>query len=135
MFLKYNKGFTLIETLLVLLIYSFFISLNSTFLYKLNILSPQEFLAQDLISSYQLRHVFMLSKNINLIEEDLIEFNYFNDERYLKILSDKIVMGEGTVIFFNNIKEGYFEIIKKEIYLYLKRDIEFYKILIGEINE
>ena len=69
MFLKYNKGFILIETLLVLLIYSFFISLNSSFLYKLNILSPQEFLAQDLISSYQLRHVFMLSKNINLIEE------------------------------------------------------------------
>lgn len=95
MFLKYNKGFTLIETLLVLLIYSFFISLNSTFLYKLKTLSPQEFLAQDLISSYQLRHVFMLSKNINLIEEDLIEFNYFNDERYLKILSDKIVMGRG----------------------------------------
>ena len=130
-----KQGFSLLETLVAILLFTLVLRTSNELLSHLSKISVNHYLIQDLMSSYQLQHIFTLSQDVVLIDESFIEFIYFDEYRYLEILSDKIIMGEGTVIYFNQIDEAYFELVKKVIYLNYQRQAKHYQLKIGEINE
>lgn len=130
-----QRGFSLLETLIALLLFTLILKTSNELLFHVNKITVNDYFIQDLLSSYQLQHIFMLSQNVALVDETFIEFIYFDEYHYLEILKDKIIMGEGTVIYFNQIDDAYFELVKKELYLNYQRDAKEYQLKIGKINE
>ena len=130
-----QRGFSLLETLIALLLFTLILKSSNELLFHVNKITVNDYFIQDLLSSYQLQHIFMLSQNVALVDETFIEFIYFDEYHYLEILKDKIIMGEGTVIYFNQIDDAYFELVKKELYLNYQRDAKEYQLKIGKINE
>lgn len=130
-----NKGFTLLESLIALLVSSCIFQLllmTQTVLHH-NQIMP--YLAQDVMSSYQLQRIFMLSTNIEQLDETTLEFDYLGEKRWLVIEHNRAFMQDGMVIYFNDIDDAMFEINGKDIYFFYQRLQREYKLLIGVIDE
>ncbi len=130
-----NKGFSLLETLIGVLLFSLVINLGLNMFKIISNFALPAYLAQDILSSYQLQNILMVSKKLVLEDEEYLSFEYFNHERYLKVLPDKLVMGEGTVIYYNQIANGLFELNDQALYFSYQRQEKTYRFLIGQLHE
>lgn len=127
--IRLNKGFTSIEFLLGLLL-SMYLSLllfNSVKLIQRTSLTSYN---HDLLSAVQIHQILNASTDID-VQRESISFKFLNEERTLRFVNDKLVMSPGTVIYYLDVKDYYFEADDEIIILYLKRNNRFRKYKVG----
>lgn len=121
-----NRGSVLAEYLLTLIIV---LSLIPITLMSLSILSKtldSNELIQDTIATYQLRRTLALSYDA-YIEDDVLYFNYQNEERKLSLVNHKLIIQPGTQIIYINIDEANFVQDSNSIILYYTRGNHTYE--------
>lgn len=126
MYTRNNRGSVLAEYLLTLIIV---LSLIPITLMSLSILSKtldSNELIQDTIATYQLRRTLALSYDA-YIEDDVLYFNYQNEERKLSLVNHKLIIQPGTQIIYINIDEAYFVQDGNSIILYYTRGNHTYE--------
>lgn len=87
---------------------------------------------QDIISSNQLIHILNLSNEI-FSDGSSLSFYYLGKEHQLFISNQKVILSPGTVIYFQKINKGFFMIENNTIYLFITRQFEEKRIVIGYI--
>lgn len=85
---------------------------------------------QDYVSSVQLYSILAHSKNIE-VSDTVINFTYLNEDRTLSLVNNKLIMSPGTVIYYTNISDIYFQVVDTSIIFNFKRANTYHKLLVG----
>ncbi len=88
--------------------------------------------SQDLISSLQIHQILNLATNIE-VTNDEINFDYLDENRYLQLVNNKIILKPGTVIYFLKVIDIVFFLEDEKIYLKITRKSGESLFLIGII--
>ncbi|MEG1638380.1 MAG: prepilin-type N-terminal cleavage/methylation domain-containing protein [Erysipelotrichaceae bacterium] len=122
-FIKNKNGFTIIEMLLSLFVTSFSILLLVQVIHLISKLKLNDERCEDLIAIEQLRLRFLEFEEIEFDEQEL-SFIYHDKDCQLVIDRGKVFKNIGHEIFFQKIKDGYFEEKNNCIYLNIEREKE-----------
>lgn len=102
-----SKGYTMLEMLLSLFVFSLSISLLTMVLPLMHKLQNFHVAVDDEIALYQLRHLLLIASEIRCHEDEL-NFFYLEKEARLILEKNRLVRKDGYVIYMENIKEGSF---------------------------
>lgn len=126
-----KKGYSLIEVLIGLILSFFVLQLLLAGFKYINI-DRHDYSSQDLISSFQLHQILNSSTDIEVSENE-VSFSYFNEERSLSLINNKLILKPGTVIYFLKVDECKFYIEDEKIYIKIIRKSGESVFLIGII--
>lgn len=116
-----NKGFTLIEMILSMMVFSISILLLSSCLRIIHSLSKTHYPIEEEIALKQLRTMISLSSDI-VYQNDALEFYYLGKQGGLYIEQDRLVRKDGYVIYLNGLKNAGF--IKKGACYFIRYERE-----------
>ena len=114
-----KKGYSLVE-FLVGLILSFLVLDLALGGFKHAKIDNHDHTTQDLISSLQIHQILNGSTDI-IVSDQIIDFNYLNQQRTLEIINSKIIMKPGTVIYYLKVDNYNFYVEDQKIYLKVTR--------------
>lgn len=118
-----NKGFTSVEVLLSLWIISFSMLLLSSVLPSISKLTEPDSFIQEQIGLRQLRHILLLSENVNITDDSLIGWLY-NEEYTLKYDRNRLVKTPGYEIMLIDLASARFVSKGECIYLAYQKNNE-----------
>lgn len=99
---NHNKGFTLIETILGLLVVSISVLLISGYLQLVSKVDYDFHYGEDEVSVRQLRLIYVLSSSIT-IDSQQVCFDYMNNELCLYQKDDKLILTPGYQVFIKDL--------------------------------
>lgn len=111
-----NKGFTLIETILGLLVVSISVLLISGYLQLVSKIDYDFHYGEDEVSIRQLRLIYVLSSSIT-IDDQRVCFDYMNNELCLYQKDDKLILTPGYQVFMKDLKSVIFSRYDNCLYL------------------
>jgi len=122
-----NRGFTLIEVLIALLILSFFADLICADLKILQkIAVSSQYNIQDEIGIYQLQITLATNKVLE-INNDSIIYQGKENECTIEIVNDNLVSTPGWICFLYGIDDVEFKVEKEIVYIEYLKDGEYYE--------
>lgn len=116
-----NDGFTLIEALLALFIFSLTTLLISASLPVLKKSFEIRFLIEDEIGLRQIRRVLLLSDSV-ICDSQALYFYYLGEDASLEIDGDRVVKRNGYVIYLDDLENAHFS--EKDHCIYLNYEKE-----------
>ena len=102
-----RRGSILTEFLIVLMIMVATLPLTVQLIQVTSNVNHHQTEIQDMISSYQLRRILLLSYDIEGSNEALT-FEYNNEQFVLNVVNNKLLLQPGTQIYYPDIDDGYF---------------------------
>ena len=102
-----SKGYTMIEMLLSLFIFSLSMALLTMSIPLIHRLQDIHVDIEDEIALYQLRQLLLYASEIQYNEDEL-NFFYFEKEASLVLEKNRIVRKDGYVIYMEDIEKSYF---------------------------
>lgn len=125
-----SKGFTLVETLLSLLIVSF-CSILFSMLLQIVIKNDYDiYVGDDERSIHQIRLLFALGKNYE-ISNDMLYFRYTDKDMNFHFDGEKLILEEGYQVYFMQLTSAAFTLENNCYYFYYQRNKQEYKRVIG----
>jgi len=115
-----SKGSTLVEALLLILVYNMAVVMLVSLLQQYQLRKPDIYEIQDLISVHQLETLFLIA-TITEVELFEIELMLGEDTFYLEEVNNKIILSPGTQIFFLELEDAYFEKEEDKILIFFQR--------------
>jgi len=115
-----SKGSTLVEALLLILVYNMAVVTLVSLLQQYQLRKPDIYEIQDLISVHQLETLFLIA-TITEVELFEIELMLGEDTFYLEEVNNKIILSPGTQIFFLELEDAYFEKEEDKILIFFQR--------------
>lgn len=88
---------------------------------------------QDLIASYQLRRILLISYDKS-IEDNVLYFNYQSKQMKLREVNNNLIIQPGTQIMYVNIENASFYESGNVIYLYYERNGNSYEEAIANLE-
>ena len=113
---NHNKGFTLIEAILGLLIVSIAILMISGYLQLVHKVDYELYYGEDEVSTRQLRLIYVLSSFVNVSDQQVC-FAYLNGELCLYQKDDKLILTPGYQVFMKDLKAINFQYYDNCLYL------------------
>ena len=123
--MRNNRGTVLIDYLLTLLIV---VMMIPVIILSISIIShalKQPYCLQDLVATYQLRRILVLSYSPH-IEEDALYFTYKKKEMKLSLINENIILTPGTQIFYIDVDTCLFYEENHVIYVQYEREEDAY---------
>lgn len=123
--MRNNRGTVLIDYLLTLLIV---VMMIPVIILSISIIShalKQPYCLQDLVATYQLRRILVLSYSPH-IEEDDLYFTYKKKEMKLSLINENIILTPGTQIFYIDVDTCMFYVENHVIYVQYEREEDAY---------
>lgn len=99
----HDKGFTLIETIVGLLVVSVSVLLISGYLHLVCNVDYDFHYGEDEVSIRQLRLIYVLSSSVTLDNQHVC-FDYMNNELCLYQKEDKLILTHGYQVFMKDLK-------------------------------
>lgn len=125
LFKKYmNEGFTLVETILSLLVITFSITILTLFLSVCKKEDLNLTYKETESSIMQMQKLYVLSENSE-VENEMWVFELYGEEMHFEEISGKLVLTPGYQVFFMGLDSVYFE--EKEDCIYIHIQNEGYK--------
>ena len=122
-----RRGSILTEFLIILMIMVVTLPITVQLIEVTMHVNQHHYEIQDMISSYQLRRILLLSYDIEGNENGL-SFEYNGDEFMLNVVNEKLILQPGTQIYYPDIDDGYFINIGNVWCFIYHRDNEEYEI-------
>lgn len=104
-----NKGFTMIEVIISLMITSICVLLLSMMLKIVVNRDYSLYTADDESSIHQMRLLFVLSKDYQ-INDDMLYFRYLSKDMHFNFTNRKLILEDGYQVFFNHLDNAYFSV-------------------------
>lgn len=117
----HNKGFTLIEAIIALLVTSISIVLISSYLQLVSKSNYAFYYGEDEVSIRQLRLIYMLSSSVTSDEKQVC-FDYMGDQMCLYVKDQKLILTPGYQVFLKDLKRLEFYQYENCLYVRYQHD-------------
>lgn len=115
-----NKGFTMIEIIISLMISSICILLLSMLLKIVVGYDYSLYIADDESSIHQMRLLFVLSKDYE-INNNMLHFRYLSKDMHFNLTNGKLILEDGYQVFFDHLVNAYFDVDNQCYYFRYQR--------------
>lgn len=125
-----NKGFTLVETILALLVTSFCVIMFSSLIALMKPIHYENHILEDETNLQQIRVIFALSKDFN-VDKKNVSLHYLDKDMNFAIKEDKLILQDGYQVFLTHLEEAYFKEEEKCVYLFYRHKKQTKKTILG----
>lgn len=102
-----NSGFTLVETIISLIVVSFALLLLTMCLTLMKNSNRKMYDGEDEVAIRQIRLLYALGEKIR-VENEMLMFEYYGEEMYFTFYKNNLVLKDGFQVFFKELSNIHF---------------------------